>query len=130
MANLIGGVRYFGVDFSPSAIAYARRACKNPHAYFKCGDLYAIEPMIVHDTVLMLELLEHVKEHKPLVDYALAHAGKRVIVTVPRDMPGRAHLHPKWDKPKLQALLGGDIDAHLFGGDKADRWWIAIKEMR
>ena len=81
------------------------------------------------DTVLLLEVLEHVADPGSLADLALRSAAKRIIATAPRDMPGRAHVWPTWTQADLERILGTLSKCFLFGGEEDDMWWLAIKDM-
>lgn len=124
---------YLGVDFSPEAIGIARAINTSSRASFACCAIEAsyIQEFVAREyaTVLLLEVLEHVDHPARIVDLALSLARDRVIVTVPRDMPGRAHVKPKWSRLDLEALLGNLSTCELFGGEGDDRWWLAVKEV-
>jgi SAM-dependent methyltransferase len=130
IANRVKG-EYLGVDTSPVAVEYAAINCVNPLAKFVCLDYRLMAGTSKRfDTVLMLELLEHVDSPRPAVGLAFEVAKKRIIATVPRDMPGWAHVRPTWNKRDLEALLGKPLLAcRLFGGPMHDRWWIAVREV-
>lgn len=129
MSNYVAGV-YLGVDFSDFAIATAIRRTNNKQARFIKSSFTDLSGVGKYDTVLMLEVLEHLTDYMPVVRFALAHARDRVVVTVPRDMPGRAHVHPQWNEKKLAEVLGPLTTCHLFGGETNDRWWLAVKEIK
>lgn len=135
VADLVDGRRYFGIDFSLEAVREARRRCRNRRATFAFGDFRALA-RVAHqigefDTVLLLEVLEHLDPDGlfAAVKIALACARRRIVVTVPRDMPGRAHVTPRWRASDLRAFLGEGARCALFGGDDDDRWWLAVKEV-
>jgi len=130
IANRIDNALYVGVDISSVAIDYAKARCTNPRAEFFCLGYEAFHNTTLRfETVLLLEVLEHIALMGPVVELAKRCATGRIIVTVPRDMPGRAHVHPKWTQASLEATLGKLSICHLFGGHDNDRWWLAIKEM-
>jgi 2-polyprenyl-3-methyl-5-hydroxy-6-metoxy-1,4-benzoquinol methylase len=130
IANKIGNVPYVGIDISSEAIDYAKAHCINLQAEFFCLGYQAFfDTTLRFETVLLLEVLEHVALVGPVVELAKRCATGRIIVTVPRDMPGRAHVHPKWTETILEAILGKLSTCQLFGGPDNDRWWLAIKEM-
>lgn len=134
IADMISDADYLGVDFSEFCIEYARGNIKNPNARFVQADLCTLRYLssIVgeqFDTVLLLEVLEHLDKPKAAADLALRLARRRVVVTVPRDMPGRAHVWPTWGRADLEELLGELSVCRLFGGDEGDRWWLAVREI-
>lgn len=133
IANFLQDMVYFGVDFSPVAILEARRTIGNPNAHFWQADIFALDDgfwMRISDTVLLLEILEYVEQPAALANIALRCAKRRIVVTVPRDMPGRAHVTPIWTERMLRDLFGDLSVCELFGGETADRWWLAVKDMR
>ena len=81
------------------------------------------------DTVLIVEVLEHLDDFEPVVQIAKACARKRIVVTVPRDMPGKAHVKAQWYPADLRALFGPTMTCELFGGENGDRWWLGFLEV-
>jgi SAM-dependent methyltransferase len=119
---------YLGLDFSSVAIEHASAANTNPAATFQESDILTYTSMTQWDTVLLLEVLEHIDNPSFMCKRALSIAGQRLIVTVPRDMPGRAHVKPTWTRLDLERMLGNLSVCELFGGEESDRWWLAVKE--
>jgi len=78
---------------------------------------------------LVLEILEHVADPKQLAALAMAWAKKRVIATVPRDMPGTAHVWPTWGHWMAKCLFGRLSRFELFGGRHDDSWYLIIKDI-
>lgn len=104
-ANHINNIEYLGIDYSPVAIEYAKKHNKNPNADFKLGR-FKEAPDRKYDTVLLLEVLEHVMQPKLLAGFALEKARECVIVTVPINMVCRGHIHPRWTWDDLEKTLG------------------------
>lgn len=129
IADKIKGAEYLGVDFSEFAIEHCRAKVRNPHASFEVADLRTWKPPHKFDTVLLLEVLEHVANPGSLAALALRSATRRIIATAPRDMPGRAHVWPTWDRADLEHILGKLSTCRLFGGEEDDMWWLAIKDV-
>lgn len=131
VANMIGQREYFGIDFSAEAIALSNKATTNKNATFMVGSIFddAILPDRTYDTVLVIEVLEHLDSPEEVVRLALAHCGERLIVTVPVDMRGRAHVRPTWKREDISSLVGPTRAPYQFGGDDADRWWLAVKDV-
>lgn len=123
--------RYVGVDFSVHAIEQAREACSNQFAKFVVCD---IERLPVDwgrfDTVLLMEVLEHVFDPPKIFEIAMRYSRRRIIVTVPRSMAGRAHVWPVWTKANLEHVCGNLAVCELFGGPHNDRWWLAVKNIK
>lgn len=105
VANHINNREYFGIDYSPVAIEYAKEHNENPNADFKLGR-FKETPNKKYDTVLLLEVLEHVAQPKLLAAFALERAQKCVIVTVPINMACRGHIHPCWTWDDLEKAVG------------------------
>lgn len=120
--------RYLGIDFSRQSIVWAMQNNQNSHAEFRVADAMQLELGEAFDTVLLMEILEHVRQPDKLVDIARRHCSKRLIVTVPVDMPGNAHVHSRWTKRELKELIGLDTVCYQFGGPYEDRWWLAVKD--
>lgn len=129
IADLIGNREYLGIDFSREAIEASRRVVSNPLAEFIVADVTTVPIERLYDTVLLIEILEHLKDPRPLAQRAIERATKRVIATVPRDMRGPAHVKPCWTADDLKDLLGPLAVCKLFGGPDDDWWWLAIKEV-
>lgn len=123
MANLLGDREYLGIDFSPVAIQYARESTRNPNARFQLVDFRDGLLCRQFDTVLLLEVLEHVDDPAAIVELAQRYARKRVIATVPIDIPDSAHIKPQWNKADLVALLGELAVCKEF----CKYWWLAVK---
>lgn len=123
-------IAYSGIDYSRVAFEWNLANIKNPDAHFYMGDILNIRRIEImrFNTVLLLEVLEHVHDPARLCQIAIEAAEKRVIVTVPQDMPGKAHIKPKWTRADLQDILGSCL-IWGFGGEKADRWWCAVKDI-
>ena len=133
IADEIDGGIYFGIDFSKIAIEEARKRVKNPRATFAFGDFRAYQHVADSigdfDTVLVVEVLEHLDDFDPVVRIAKACAQKRIIATVPRDMPGKAHVKPQWYPADLRRLFGREMICELFGGEAQDRWLLGVLEV-
>lgn len=130
IANEIGQTDYVGIDISPVAVEYAKANRTNRNArFFVMGYEDIPAGWIRFDTVLLLEVLEHLPQVAPVVKVATRLTSDRIIATVPRDMPGRAHVRPTWTQGDLHLLLGKLSVCSLFGGPENNRWWLAVKEM-
>jgi len=122
-ADLTEG-EYHGVDFSEFAIRYARENSGNGRATFELADFWDWdgEP---RDTVLLLEVLEHVDDPAKLARLAKRLAKKRVIATVPVDMPYPSHVKAKWDFDDLAALFGNLSVKAIIGG----KWLLVTHDV-
>jgi 2-polyprenyl-3-methyl-5-hydroxy-6-metoxy-1,4-benzoquinol methylase len=133
IAERFPDVSYTGIDYSPVAIEWSRDNCSTENTLYVCSGIieWLVGQRDNYDTVLLLEILEHVKTPGLIVAEALMRTAKRLIVTVPRDMPGRSHITPVWTEEMLLELLGEKawVYCHLFGGPDNDRWWIAVKDI-
>lgn len=124
MANMVSGA-YVGIDFSPFAIEWARERNRNPSAFFFTGDIRELPDAWQADTVLLLEVLEHLEDREAVARTALWMARRRVVVTVPVDMPDPAHVKPRWSRGDLEALFG-----ELSVCQQIGRYWLAVREVQ
>lgn len=125
MANLLGDREYLGVDFSPVAIQYARENTRNPNARFRLMDFRDDPALNQFDTVLLLEVLEHAQDPTAVIGFARRHAQKRIIATVPIDMPDPSHIKPQWNEADLRELLGELAVCEIIG----EHWWLVVTEV-
>lgn len=123
-ADMVNGNRYHGFDFSEFAIRHARATSHNPRATFEVADFFGWSGER-YDTVLLLEVLEHVQNYKRLAQLAKDKAARRIIVTVPKDMPYKSHVKDKWSFDDLSALFGElSIKAIIDG-----KWLLAVYDV-
>ena len=120
LAKFVEGL-YLGIDFSPVAIRLARERNANPQAEFILADLRQFEPTIAYDTVAIIETLEHLDEPAQIMALALKSATRRIILSVPQDMRGLAHVWPRWEPKDIEMMLGPGTWTYPFGP-----WWIGI----
>lgn len=134
IADMIDDMPYLGIDFSAEAIAASKRCVSNPNARFECASFEEVldRPAFTfpnaYGTVLLLEVLEHIEDPQPIVDFAIEHCIYRLIVMVPRDMRGPAHVKPSWTPDEIENLLGPLAECYLCGGPDDDWWWLAIHD--
>ncbi len=122
-------ITYTGVDFSPFVIEWNRVRSRYKTSDFVLADITIIDDFGIYDTVMLLDVLEHIKDYQSVYHKAEACAKKRMIVTVPRDMLGKKHYHPRWGELELVDLMGEKIKPKMFGGDDGIRWWLAVKDI-
>ena len=122
LAERVDGA-YLGIDWSEEAIARAR--ARDGHGQFELGDLRDGAEWPGADTVVMAEVLEHLAEPAELVEKARRLAGKRLIVTVPVNMPDKGHVKPRWTNRDLRALLPGCEVSTFSDGQR----WLAVEEV-
>lgn len=124
-------IAYTGIDCSRVAIDWNKMMSRSLRTTgFMIGDLVVVNGLGLYDTVLLLDVLEHIPDYRLVYQKALDSARKRLIVTVPKNMPGKKHFYPTWDVDRLTDLMGIDVKSELFGGDDDMRWWMAIKDVR
>lgn len=127
-AEYIDNREYLGIDFSPFAIEYAKDHCPNPNAAFMLGDITELDVdssgLGMFDTVIAVEVLEHVKDPERVARLMLSLARKRIIISVPQNMPGQGHVWGTWEREDIEGLFGPLILCEKFG-----YWWIAVKEI-
>jgi len=131
VANMIDSREYLGIDFSQEAIDASRRICENPNATFLTGSVFDEDllPDRMYDTVIAVELLEHLDDPHRVIELATARCKQRLIMTVPRDMRAPSHVKQKWTRQDIHSLIGPPSVLYLFGGENDDWWWIAVKDM-
>lgn len=96
---------YFGIDFSPYAVAYAT---EHFGPYFLCADILSLDwsTLTSYDTILMAEFLEHLENPQFVVDKARQLSPKRIIATVPVNIHCEGHIKPEWTTEDLYNLFG------------------------
>jgi len=129
IADMIGEREYLGVDFSIEAIEVSRKVTANPRASFIVASFADLAIARSYDTVLLVEILEHLQDPAPLAAFALAHCNRRIIVTVPRDMRGPAHVKQAWTCEDIEELLGPLSECHLFGGPEGIWWRFGVRDL-
>ena len=123
-ANLIDDREYLGLDFSPVAIEYAKAHNENPNAAFDVAH-FEEAPDRKYDSILLLEVLEHIEQPGQLASLALAKAQKRIIITVPINMPCRGHAKSAWTKEDLEELFGELAHCQAV----QNTWLLAVKHV-
>jgi 2-polyprenyl-3-methyl-5-hydroxy-6-metoxy-1,4-benzoquinol methylase len=107
LSDMIGENYYIGVDYSEVAIKYAIAHTHNPQAIFVHADL---QEFIKHDvpmqTVVLSEVMEHIDFPMQLATYAKRNFRKRLVGSVPINMPIKSHLKPAWSKKEILSLFG------------------------
>jgi len=108
LADMIDDREYFGIDFSEFAIEWARCNIRNPNARFCIGDLRDILAAEKFDTVVLVQVLEHLEEPAAIAKAVLTVAKCRIVVTVPSKGRGaqRAHVWPNWTCSDLTNMFG------------------------
>lgn len=113
---------YLGIDFSPIAIQMAREINKNPLARFLQEDFRSFESPVHFDTVVLLETLEHLDDPVQIIEFAHKVALQRIVISVPRDMPGRGHVWPTWTNKDVLQLLGPGTKSWRHRGWRIGVW--------
>jgi len=115
---------YLGVDFSPIAIRYARHHNRNPSAHFVVADIKEWTPNGERfDTVMLLEVLEHLNDPCAVVRIAESAARKRIVASVPVMIVDPAHVKYNWTRADIEDLLGELSSCKVIGGR-----WLAVKD--
>lgn len=117
---------YLGVDFSPVAVQKAKEL--HPEAEFALADFRSFEPPRIFDTVIMIEVLEHLDDPAGAIAFAKQWAAQKIIVTVPNHMRTEGHVWPFWTGGDVRRLLGAGSRSwqhkkhrkHRFGLWEAD----------
>ena len=111
---------YLGVDLSPLAIQIARK--EHPQADFMVGDIRNYHSDLIYDTVVMMQVLEHMKDRGQAIELARTLARKRVVISVPR---GRSRCEDHvWQDIKKQDVL--DLLGPGSACDQYRRKWIGV----
>lgn len=123
-----GAGGYLGLDFSPYAVGIARTKWgETAWRRFAVADVFDLPAGLVqHDTVVLCEVLEHVQDRERLAEVALLLTRRRVVATVPVDMPEPSHVWPAWTPDDLKALFGPlSLCEKIVDGAH----WLAVKEV-
>jgi SAM-dependent methyltransferase len=125
LASLTEG-RYLGVDFSSVALEKARKLHRRAGAGFLLVDLrhFHLSPLATFDTVVLQEVLEHLDDPSLAVGIAYSKANRRIIATVPQNIPDPAHVKSYWTEEDIHHLLGNGAQVEPCGW-----YWLAIKDM-
>jgi len=124
MAHFVNGRRYIGVDFSGYAVQYARQ--QYPEKHFIQAAIEELPLLGQFDTVVMLEVLEHLDNPAQACQTALDAATRRIIVSVPVNMQDVAHVKPVWERADIEEMLGNlAYCEQVMNGT----YWLAIKEL-
>ena len=116
--------QYFGLDFSPQAVAMAEKAC--PRGHFSVGDATTTRLCLdtAHDVVVCMEVLEHVPKDEAVIRQF--KPGVRAICTVPnfdyqshvRHFAGeqdvRDRYSPYFDRLDVFPILGYHAPEHTY----------------
>lgn len=131
LANYIEDREYLGVDFSAEAIHQSRLIAKNPNATFLVASFDELVLERSYDTVVLMEVLEHLTQPKRLTvaALALAHCKRRLVATVPRDMRAPSHVKRAWTCPEIEELVGPLDECYLYGGPNEDWYWLAVRDL-
>lgn len=115
---------YLGVDLSPYVIKVAGK--EHPQGKFTVGDIRSYHSDTMYDTVVMMQVLEHLKDRQQATELARALARKRIVVSVPR---GRSrsedHVWQDIEKQDVLDLLGPGSTCRQYR-----RKWIGIWERK
>jgi SAM-dependent methyltransferase len=118
---------YLGVDFSPFVIGEAKRLNRGRGARFLVGDILDLPELDPFDTVVMMEVLEHLDNPAQVVELVRPLARKRIVVSVPvRSYSGsdsEAHVWPTWSEGDVKQILGTGATCQTFR-----RWRIGMWE--
>lgn len=127
LVEFLNGSDYTGVDFSYRAIEIARLS--HPGKRFICDDFlgYDLGAYIARvNTIVMLEVLEHLDDPVAACELAKRLADKRIVISVPVNMPDPAHIKPQWNMADIEGLLGNLSHCEqIMNG----RYWLAVKEI-
>ena len=123
MADLVSG-EYTGIDYSQVAIWHAKAHVQNQAARFTCDDLllYVLDAGDDSvDTVILCEVLEHLKHPEDTIREAKRVARDRIVMTVPRNSPNPLHVKSKWSYQDMLKLLGPKSTIENIRG-----FWLGI----
>lgn len=136
LANMIGDCQYLGVDFSHIQIELAKKRNENPNASFALQNLTRDWHCEKFDTVVLGEIVEHMEDPWPLVQFAINHARRRVISTIAMDIPSSGgHCWYMIERDDVLELFGGEglpdwaLIVHKFLGARGFWRWLVIRDI-
>ena len=113
---------YLGVDFSPFVIKAAKKLY--PKAEFLVGDIRDFQSPDMFDTVVMLEVLEHLDDPHKAVESARQLARKRIVISVPRGKSRSGdHVWQDISQEDVLTLMGPGTECRQYR-----RKWLAVWE--
>lgn len=124
LTRYLDGSDYLGVDFSEYAIEHARK--EHPERSFVKADIRKLTMMCRFDSVVMLEVLEHLDDPMRVCQKAMDLADERIIISVPVNMPDKAHVKPKWERADIEALFG---ELSFCERVLNDVYWLAVADV-
>jgi 2-polyprenyl-3-methyl-5-hydroxy-6-metoxy-1,4-benzoquinol methylase len=115
---------YLGIDYSPVAIKEARR--NKPNADFILGDIFDYEYLLSrYDTVLLLEILEHLEDDLALLE--LIPADTKVVISVPTFLGG-SHVRAFDDCEDVVNRYGDYVTADVI--EQKGKWFLMAGRRR
>jgi GT2 family glycosyltransferase/2-polyprenyl-3-methyl-5-hydroxy-6-metoxy-1,4-benzoquinol methylase len=134
---LLGAEESLGVDISEEATTYAQCTIQVGQREFMCADIRKLELGRQFDLVTAFEIVEHIPDHKPLLETVAAHLNDSGIFAVSVPNP---HYHSARANPyHVRDLTGEHLacimrdrfeevslfhQAHDIHGDIADRYTV------
>jgi len=121
LAKYVKGT-YLGIDFSPFAIAKAKEL--NPKKEFLVANICNLPDVGQFDTVVMLEVLEHLDEPSQVIESVREIARQRIVISVPKGKSrAGAHTWNYLNQSDVENLLGPRTTCWQWR-----RTWIAMWE--
>ena len=114
-----------GLDISPKCVEIMKE--RHPHGNWLVGDIRNPNlPDAEYDTVIASHILEHFFEQAPILKHMnrLARPGGKIIIVLPRKSFDPDHVHPIWNRKKIEQRILTQLKDGTCKLKARDHWII------
>jgi len=122
MIESMGIKKYTGIDYSDTRIEIAQKVATKIEKNIINTSIqnFINNNKETFDVIFIFEVLEHLEEPKIIME-SLGRIGKKIIGSVPVNMPYKAHLQVYKSKKEVEEMIGCDVlfikNGHFFFKD-------------